>query len=302
MNDYELIDRLAGTDDYPANRPLAQDWLAVVDRTVERGVGADEVTRSDAGLSPFDRRLGGNDMPRRGWNRGSTAWIAVAAAAVVIVAGAATFLLRHEPSLADAASVIAETYVATFNDGDTDALMSLFTPDSEFALTGYTGFAPLEVDRAMFKALVAWWQAQGTELTESDCSVAVEVEGVSVTIVCTYYTIDAPTAAVGAPPYPSTTTMTITPGGISEFEQEFGLPLHNFVAYPFERWMDEHHPEDRGVVRFFAIIEIGGGWRGEPTATSAAEGAAQGRARAAYAREWADYLAAAGCDYVDPTC
>lgn len=302
MNDHELIERLAGTDDYPANRPLADDWLAVVDRTVDRGVGADEVKGSDAGSSAVDRRVAVDDGPGRGWNRGPSAWIAGATAALVIVAGAATFLLRDEPFTADAAATVADEYIATFNDGDTDAVMALFASDVDITFAGYTGQKPVELERSAFEALVSWWQAQGTTLTAPDCAVTGEAPGVWATVVCGYLTIDAPTKAVGATPFPSTTTMEITRNGIRSFHQAVGQPDLYGVEAPFERWMQEHHFVDREMVYFFTLTTTDEGQTFVPTTRSRTEATELGRGRAAFASEWADYLGANNCDYLDLIC
>lgn len=302
MKDHELIERLAGTDDYPANRPLAEGWLAVVDRTVERGIGADGVTGLDADSGPVDRRVRVDDGPGRRLNQRPSAWIAVAAAALVIVAGAATFLLRNEPFAADAAAAVADDYIATFNEGDIDAVMALFTSDVDITFAGYTGQKPVELERDTFEALVSWWQAQGTTLTAPDCVVTGGVPGVRATVVCSYLTIDAPTRAVGATPFPSTTTMEITRKGIRSFHQAVGQPDLYGVEAPFERWMQEHHFDDRDMVYFFTLTTSDEGQTFVPRTHARTEAAALGRARERFAEEWAAYLATNGCDYLDRIC
>ncbi len=59
---------------------------------------------------------------------------------------------------------------------------------------------------------------------------------------------------------------------------------------PFERWLEENHPED------ISIVMCCGPW------DSVAQAEQGGVLRARYADEWVAYLEANGCTYTDTDC
>ena len=101
-----------------------------------------------------------------------------------------------------------------------------------------------------------------------------------------WYELDVLTLAVGAPPVPFTVSMEITQAGTVEYRDSFGQPDFNVVGNPFQRWMDEHHPDDAEAASF-------GSWN------SIEEAAANGVVTAEYADLWAEYLDANGCRFQD---
>lgn len=302
MNDLELIDRLTGTDVYAKDQPLPRGWSPAVLSAIEHTVATNATDEASTDALTSAAKPLRSLVVQRGWR--SAAWVAAAAAAVVIAIGAATSLLTHvdEPFTVDTAATIADDYATTFNSGDTETTMGLFTSNAVFAASLYTGPYPFEIERETFEALMAWWQGQGSVLTSSDCTASAEVSGASVTMVCTSEMLDAPTQLVGAPPVPLTTTMEITPDGIQVFRQEVGQLDFYWVQAPFERWMQEHHFDDREIIEFYEFASTTEGVIAAPKELSREEAANLGRIRAEFAMEWADYLAANGCDYLDPIC
>jgi hypothetical protein len=80
-------------------------------------------------------------------------------------------------------------------------------------------------------------------------------------------------------------TMTIGPNGITRLGYIYGQPDFNHVGIPFERWMQANHAED----------DVGSLDWGE----SIEEAEVSGLLLAQYAAEWAAYLEANDCTYLD---
>lgn len=176
----------------------------------------------------------------------------------------------------DDSLAVKDDFFIAFNSGDAAAVMALFTPNAEFA----DNFGA--TDRQWFEELLAWNIAQGTRYTPSNC-VADEAAD-AVTVTCPFITHDVLTLASGGPPVPFTMSMHITADGVIAYQDRFGDPDFNVVAGPFERWMNEHHPEDVEAASF-------GSWN------SLEEAIEHGMLTARYALEWGDYLEDNGCAY-----
>jgi len=180
----------------------------------------------------------------------------------------------------DDAVSVAAAYFDAYNTGDVDAVLALLTPDATF----FDNFG--SNTRTDWEELFVWNAAQGTTLSPPDCTVTGEVPGESVTVSCSHNNLDILVQAVDGPPVPIQLTLIVTPDGIREWTSIFGSPDFNDVAVPFERWIRENHPEDRGNVGF-------GNW------TTVEEAEQNGILNAQYADDWATYLEANGCTYLD---
>lgn len=139
-----------------------------------------------------------------------------------------------------------------------------------------------------------------TVLTPHECTQADGQLAESTIFVCEYGLRDAPTQAVGAPSIPVITRFAVTPAGkISEIQvnynpsatpEDSGIDfLH--VGRPFARWMETNHPEFAGLAT-----------TDNPLAQDCCESMSpteRGTSVLQYAREWAAYLEANDCGYLD---
>jgi hypothetical protein len=183
--------------------------------------------------------------------------------------------LSEESSAAafDAALSVKDDFFVAFNSGDADAVLGLFLPDAF-------------EDGEWFEQLLVWNIAQGTRYTPSNCQPGELPDSDSVEVTCRFKTHDALSLAVDGPPVPFTMTIHVTPDGISRYRDQFGSPDFNTVGIPFDRWMDEHHPQDAEAAAFAS-------W------DSVEEAKAIGAVVAIYAQEWATYLQENDCTYRD---
>ncbi len=179
---------------------------------------------------------------------------------------------------------VVEDYLAAHNGGDIDSVFALFTADAT-----YSDSFSSPMDRSSWEPRFAWDLAQGETLVSPDCGVVNEVAGTSVTISCTFGTLDAIGLAVNAVEIPTTAEMTITPDGISDLYESFGAPDFLVTGGPFLLWMDRNHPEDADAVDCCE-------------ADTVEESIARGELRAQYAAEWAVYIKTNECTYLDRTC
>jgi hypothetical protein len=180
----------------------------------------------------------------------------------------------------DRALAVKDSFFIAFNSGDAEAVMAVFTADAR--LVGNFGVA----DRDAFEELLVWDIAQGTRYTPSNC---IPTQGPSaglVTVTCPFKTHDSLMLAVGAPPVPFTMRMEIGEEGAVSYTTSFTDPKFTTVSIPFEKWMNEHHPNETAAASF-------GTW------TSTEEAETNGNIRAHYATEWAGYLEANSCTYLD---
>ena len=189
------------------------------------------------------------------------------------------------------AQAVVDAHFDAINAGDADAAISLFTTDASFSNSFYGEYPREDVEQD-----IVWNTAQGTTHVEPDCtmadsedSVTERTDGSAITIVCETANLDAPSLAVGGPAVPVVMTMLVTGNGIERIEYKYGSPNFRHVTDPFEAWVSEHHPEDSAIVGHF-------NW-------DSTEGAKQnGLLTAEYATEWAEYLKANGCTYLDRGC
>jgi len=177
---------------------------------------------------------------------------------------------------------VKDKFFVAFNSGDAASVIALFAPDAEFT----NNFGPIE--RRDFEELLAWNVAQGTRYTPSDCAADVGGAADVVSVSCPFITHNAVSQASGGPPVPFLMTVDVTAAGIVAHTDRFGDPDFNVVHRPFERWMNEHHPEDTEAVSF-------GTWN------SIAEAEQNGTLVALYGAEWGEYLETNGCAF-NETC
>lgn len=263
-----------------------------IDRYAEESVSADE-TDSSA------------EKPWRGsrWPLG----IAAAVLLLAALAAVALFAARDDDSTVATAPPdpqdVVDAYFAAYNGGDVEALLALLAPDATFAsqFRGATAEPQLQ-DRGQWEQRLVWNAAQGTEQTPPSCTLVDDQPAEGATISCDYERLDAPTQAVGALPVATTSRFTVGAIGISEIVDYhgYGTPRAAFlhVGEPFRRWLQSNHPDEtclavsalnRGQCDEWAEI----GW------TSLARAREDGVLVAQYAREWAAYLEANDCDYLD---
>ena len=270
-------------------RDLGEPAAPLPDDTTELEPDEGDLIMVDIQTREAETTPTGGTSPRR-WAR----WAILAAAAVIVVIVAVALFDGTEetgirvvddptPDLVvpefgpEAALAVADEYFAANSAGDFDALRALFTPDATF-----TGPFHIGEDEMTF----VWNAAQGTEISERDCTVTGEPSSQSVTVKCTFFNLDVLVQAVDGPPVPIALYLTVTPDGISDEAGNFGPPDFNAVGDPFDRWMRENHPDDIERVGFadWASVE---------------EAEAGGTLRAQFAQEWADQLEANGCTFED---
>lgn len=179
----------------------------------------------------------------------------------------------------DEALAVKDAYIEAYNAGDADAVLALFEPDPRMSQ------GTLVRDLVTFERYVAWSIAQGTTVTASDCT-ANELED-AVRLSCDSTRHQHLAVAVGAPAPQGILTLIVSADGIRRFAEANSPSDFAVVNVPFDRWLAENHPED-----FKTRIGFGA-W------DSVAEAQQAGVLRGRYADEWAVYLVANGCTYLD---
>jgi hypothetical protein len=178
------------------------------------------------------------------------------------------------------AIAVANAWYVAINADDIAAVMALFDADATVS-NNFTGSLTLEEAREVD----IWNAAQGTRLTTVGCASGDE-SAPTQNVRCEGANHDALVQAVGAPPVPANVTMTIGPNGITKLSYSYGNPNFNHVAGPFDEWMTAHYPE--------AVNDVGfGSWE------TPEEAEASGTLTAEFAAEWATYLEANDCTYLD---
>ncbi len=185
-----------------------------------------------------------------------------------------------EPTVTPAEAIaVANAWYVARDAGDVDAVMALFAPDAMVGNTWF-GYGPLEDEHV----LITWNAAQGTTITTVGCTADDALE-LTQQVRCDGAIYPALVQAVGAPPVPANVIMTIGPDGITNLLYAYGQPDFNHVGDPFEVWMQANHAE----------VDVESlGW-GE----SIEEAEVAGVLLAQYAAEWAAYLEANDCTYLD---
>jgi len=295
-----MLDRLA------AANPAPEHGFDIDDSTLLRAIRERSV---DMSTNTEHQATKGTPPPTNPQSpRRRSGWVVAAAAfAAVVVVGIAVVLVtntgtRSEQDAVDTppttavtpttqalsqnvvdALAVKDAYVAAYNAGDADAVLALFEPDPEiFQLSEATDLDTVE-------RFLVWSHAEGTTITASDCTTE-QIEN-AVRLRCESTRYQHLSEAVGAPVPEGILTLTISADGISSLS-ESGTPQDIIIVYaPFERWLEEHHPED-----IDALPSVEGGW------DTVAEAQQAGILRALYADEWAAYLDANGCTYQDSDC
>jgi hypothetical protein len=223
---------------------------------------------------------------------------AAALALVVGAAGVVFFATRDDAPTIVAGpdpEAVLDQYFAAFNAGDADAVVSLLAP--EVTLTERFGaVGDFEVfSRPDWEEEITEFVAQGAVFTTQSCTEADDQPTRDRTVSCDYGLLDAPSQAVGAPPIPVTTRFTVTPlGKISEVQVTYDSANTSIdfvhVGRPFGQWLQTNHPD-------FADLAA----TDQPVASCCESMSAteRGTLKAHYAQEWAAYLEANDCTYLD---
>lgn len=287
---FEKIVELVG--EAPSPEFVASLRLQLVDQLNDA-----QIDQAPAQLVPIDTH---HNKENRVSNKRYWLGSAAAAAVAVVVGGVIAFggedetlVVANPAATAEAGTEVSQAldvvgeFFTRFNAGDHEGVLSLFTEDAVFSWRFLTE-APSTIDREEWTRRLASTTSQGYVLTTPACANDDEQTDVGVAITCTYDTLDAITLAVEALPVPTQTTFTVTSVGIVRFHQEFAGRDFLHVARPFESWMLENNP-DANLAEF-------GTW---PTLEAARS---DGVETARYAQEWAAYLEATGCGYLDSPC
>lgn len=227
------------------------------------------------------------------------------AAALVLLVGvgaAVLFAVQDDPPT-DVASqgprLVVDQYFDSFNAGDANAVLSLLAPDAilteRFGSVGDFD----QFERADWEQEVAAFIAQETVLTPHACTEANDQPAGDAIFVCEYGLRDAPAQAVGAPAIPVITRFAVTPAGrISEMQVNYNEgetatdPGVDFVhvGRPFAKWMQANHPEFAGLATTDQPVQ---------SCCESMSPTEKGELVLQFAREWAAYLEANGCSYLD---
>jgi hypothetical protein len=211
-------------------------------------------------------------------------WIGglAAAAAVVVIVGAIVIANDDDDDgtvvgASRGPLTVIDDYFATYNDGDTDAVLAIAAPDVIVTVT-YGVVEPQED----WDQLLAWNNAQGEILTEHTCILTDDQPVVGAAFSCEFDTLDAVILAVDGIPIPTQTLFTVSDGAITKINHDYESPTDFGTAGgPFNLWMEQNHPDVEGAGF--------GQW------TSRAEAVEYGQLRAHWAQEWAIYREANDC-------
>ena len=185
-----------------------------------------------------------------------------------------------EDPFSDPAAVV-DAYFAAHNAGDADTALALLTADATASwMFGRGPFESFDLER------LTWDIAQGKLLTPPTCTLAETQPEQGTTLSCDHDSLGAAEQAVDGTPIPTTTSFTITSLGISEINESYGATDYTTVGYRFRTWMRANHPDDADRVGF-------------RTWTSVEDARSSGALYGEYAQEWATYLEANGCAYID---
>jgi hypothetical protein len=179
------------------------------------------------------------------------------------------------------ALAVSNAYFFAYNNGDADGVMALFTPNVIFSNS--IGGA---MTRTSFEEILVWNTAQGATLTFRGCEAQQDEEGPLIVVTCRGETHDAQTQAVNALPVITNVRLVITPDGISQHGYVYGSLDFLHVGDPFEKWMLTNNPNDAENTGF-------GSW------SNLEEAREFGLLVAEYSDEWAEYLKANNCTYLD---
>ena len=190
---------------------------------------------------------------------------------------------------------VVDLYFDAFNAGDVDAVLLLLTPEA--TLTERFGSVGefSQLDRLEWEQELTDSLAQETVLTPHDCTEANDPPAGVTIFVCEYGLRNALTQAVDAPSIPVITTFSVTPAGkINEIqvnynEAETGIDFVH-VGRPFGQWMQANHPEFAGLATTDQQVQ---------SCCESMSPTETGLLIAQYAQEWAAYLEANDCTYLD---
>lgn len=176
--------------------------------------------------------------------------------------------------------------LATYNTGDTDAVLDLLSDDVIMTQT-YDGGRPSPDDgdaeaRDMVELRFAWNNAQGEQWTEPTCALADEQRPAGTTLECTWDTLDAPVLAVDGVPIPTRALVVVDDGAVAELHLGYSNPDFATLGKLLNAWLETNHPVDAALAL---------DWPGE----TREDATARGEARAEWSEQWAAWRDAYGC-------
>ena len=195
--------------------------------------------------------------------RGRGTWVAVAAAAVLLIATVGILMANSGDSevvattlpvttvpapttaseglTGDDAVASANALLASYNEGNFEGFMAAFT--SSATVEAWGEVRPVADDAAA----TAWYIAQGTEIVDPRCS-AVEEGDVGWTVRCnTGNTFTALHQVAGQPGVLTSLTLTVSDEGIEAIAYEYRGTDHADYSEPFDAWLTAHHPDAVGA-------------------------------------------------------
>jgi hypothetical protein len=264
-----------------SQREYASDVILGLSESESPGSGDVELTVLDFEAVNIGRSTDMDNKMLAGIAVAVAAAIALIVGLVLVNDGDSKVDVADEPFGTSGLSVT-DAFFEAYNAGDVEAVDALFTPDVTIDWFG-------DVSRTDFEMITAFYAGQGTTLTPPDCNVIEEVPGESATVSCNFESLDSLIQAVSAPPIPTKFDMVVTPDGVSQLVYTYGsLDFSSGRGRdPFRRWEEQNHPEAETTFGDWLTID---------------EARQLGQLAAQHTEEWAAYLEANGCTYLDETC
>lgn len=233
----------------------------------------------------------GTGPPRKWWSSRLAAGLAAAGVLVVVGLAVGINALQDDDGVtpADGAQTFgtesaletAEAFFDSYNAGDESGVLALFA--SGITISDSFG-GSWELDD--WAPLLAWDAAQGFVFVLPTCVADPPTDGSSIVVRCQSTSEGALPRAVGLPGVDTTVVVVATPDGIADLRFVYGSPDFLFVGDPFASWMARQNPDSASSVGF-------GVW------SSIEEARQNGLLIAEFAQEWADYLDANNCTFLD---
>jgi hypothetical protein len=175
--------------------------------------------------------------------------------------------------------------VATYNTGDTDAVLALMS-DDVIMTKNYGGGGPNPDDepegRDGIELDFAWNNAQGEQWTELVCERADEQRPAGTMLECTWDTLDAVVLAADQPVIPTRALIVVVDDVIAELHLGYSYPDFAATARNYNSWMESRHPAEADIA-------------GCCSGSTREESVERGKARAEWAERWAAFRDTYGC-------